>query len=60
MLGEVGRMFGKWPHEVLELDPYHLGLCVQTWQARERMQERAIESLATKGLPVFPAVILKG
>tara|TARA_Y100001951_G_scaffold96822_1_gene95931 strand:+ start:225 stop:386 length:162 start_codon:yes stop_codon:yes gene_type:complete len=53
-------MFGKWPHEVLELDPYHLGLCVQTWQARERMQERAIESLATKGLPVFPAVILKG
>ena len=53
-------MFGKWPHEVLELDPYQLGLCVQAWRTREQLQERTVESMAAKGLPVFPAVIMKG
>ena len=60
VLAEVGRMFGKWPHEVMELNPYQLGLCVQAWRTREQLQERTVESMAAKGLPVFPAVIMKG
>ena len=57
---ELARTFGKWPHEVLELDPYELGLAVQAWAERERVQGRALEAMAQKGLPVFPAVIVKG
>ena len=57
---ELARTFGKWPHEVLELDPYELGLAVQAWAERERVQGRALEAMAQKGLPVFPAVIGKG
>ena len=60
MVMERARTFGKWPHEVLELDPYELGLAVQAWQERERTQGRIVESMAQKGLPVFPAVIIKG
>jgi len=53
-------MFGKWPHEVLELDPYELGLCVQVWAERDRLQNQALETIAKQNLPVFPAVIVKG
>ena len=60
VVGELARTFGKWPHEVLELDPSELGLAVQVWSERERTQNRALEAIAQKGLPVFPAVIVKG
>ncbi len=60
MVGELARMFGKWPHEVLELDPYELGLCVQVWAERDRLQNQALDTIAKQNLPVFPAVIVKG
>jgi hypothetical protein len=60
VVGELARMFGKWPHEVLELDPYELGLCVQVWAERDRLQNQALDTIAKQNLPVFPAVIVKG
>lgn len=53
-------MFGKWPHEVLELDPYELGLCMLVYTERDKASTRIMESMSAKGLPVFPTVVLKG
>ena len=53
-------MFGKWPYEVLDLDPYELGLAMQVYAERDKASTRLMESMSAKGLPVFPTVILKG
>ncbi len=51
----IARCYGRLPHEILELDPYELGialLCYQTGVA-----QRA--SLASRqGGPVFPVVVM--
>lgn len=60
MIGELGKMFGKFPHEILELDPYELGLCMLVYTERDRASTRLIEQMATAGTPVFPTVVLKG
>ena len=53
-------MFGKYPHEILELDPYELGLAMLVYTERDKASTRIMESLSAKGLPVFPTVVLKG
>jgi len=53
-------MYGKWPHEILELDPYELGLAMLVYTERDKASTRIIEQMATAGTPVFPTVLLKG
>lgn len=60
MIGELSKMFGKYPHEILELDPYELGLAMLVYTERDKASTRIMENLSSKGLPVFPTVVLKG
>ena len=53
-------MFSKYPHEILELDPYELGLCMLVYTERDKASTRIMESMSAKGLPVLPTVVLKG
>lgn len=59
-LGELARMFGRLPHEILELDPYELGLAMMVYQARDQASTKLMDQMGRKGLPVFPVAVLKG
>ena len=59
-VGELARTFGRLPHEILELDPYELGLAMMVYQEREKASTKLMESLSRQGLPVFPVAVLKG
>jgi hypothetical protein len=48
------------PHEILELDPYELGLAMLVYAERDKASTVLIDQMAAKGLPVFPTVLLKG
>lgn len=60
MIGELGRTYGRLPHEILELDPYELGLAMLVYAERDKASTILIDQMAAKGLPVFPTVLLKG
>lgn len=53
-------MFGRLPHEILELDPYELGLAMMVYQARDQASTKLMDQMGRKGLPVFPVAVLKG
>lgn len=59
-IGELARMFGRLPHEILELDPYELGLAMMVYQERDKASTKLMESMSRQGLPVFPVAVLKG
>lgn len=63
MLGELGKMFGRLPHELLELSPYELGLCLEVYRQRDATAAQMMERMANNsngGIPVVPVVVLKG
>lgn len=59
-IGELARSYGKWPHEVLDLDPYELGLAMMVYRERDNASTKLMESMSRQGLPVFPVAVLKG
>lgn len=59
MLGELGKMFGRLPHELLELSPYELGLCLEVYRQRDATAAQMMERMGDS-MPVVPVVILKG
>ena len=61
MLGELGKLFGRLPHELLELSPYELGLCLEVYRQRDATAAQMMERMSNNGgIPVVPVVVLKG
>ena len=60
MIGELCKLFSCLPHQLLELEPYELGLSVLVYQAREEVSSSLLDKMAQSGTPVFPAVVIKG
>ena len=61
MLGELGKMFGRLPHELLELSPYELGLCLEVYRQRDATAAQMMERMSNNGgIGVVPVVVLKG
>tara|TARA_Y100001951_G_C11155481_1_gene191688 strand:- start:387 stop:632 length:246 start_codon:yes stop_codon:yes gene_type:complete len=63
VLGELGKMFGRLPHELLELSPYELGLALEVYRQRDATAAQMMERMANNGnggIPVVPVVVLKG
>jgi len=59
-IGELARMYGRLPHEILELDPYELGLAMLVYRERDMQSTRMMETIGKAGMPIFPCVIMKG
>ena len=56
-------MFGRLPHELLELSPYELGLALEVYRQRDATAAQMMERMANNsngGIPVVPVVVLKG
>jgi len=55
-------MFGRLPHELLELSPYELGLCLEVYRQRDATAAQMMERMANNGsgMPVVPVIVLKG
>lgn len=51
MVHRVASAYGKWPHEVLGLDPEQLGLALSCVQAADRSRAAMIK--ASKAWPMF-------
>ena len=61
ILGELGKMFGKLPHELLELDPFEMGLALEVYRQRDATAAQLMDRIASAtGMPVVPVVVLKG
>ena len=60
MIGELCKLFGCLPHQILELHPYELGLSVLVYQAREEIAAGLLDKMAQSGTPVCPAIVIKG
>ena len=62
ILGEIGKMFGRLPHELLELSPYELGLALEVYRQRDATAAQMMQRMANNGsgMPVVPVVVLKG
>ena len=59
ILGELGKMFGRLPHELLELSPYELGLALEVYRQRDATAAQMMERMGDS-VPVVPVVVLKG
>ena len=55
----LATKLGKWPHEVLELDPWQIGLAMMCYQQADATSAQLLERMANAGTPVFPAVVIK-
>jgi len=55
----LASKLGKWPHEVLELDPWQLGLAMMCYQQADATSAQLLERMAQKGTPIFPTVCIK-
>ena len=51
---------GKYPHEILELDPFEMGLLMLCYQQADATSAQMMQRLNNAGSPVFPVVVLKG
>ena len=52
-------MFGRLPHELLELSPYELGLALEVYRQRDATAAQMMERMGDS-VPVVPVVVLKG
>jgi hypothetical protein len=59
LLDAVARRYSLPPHEVLEWDPYQLGLAVMCLKAHDDMANMITKRLNNEGMPVFPVMILQ-
>lgn len=60
VLDALGRRYGRLPHEVLDLDPWQLGLALQCHQQADADSAHMLNRINnTKGGMVFPVVVLK-
>ena len=54
-MGALARRYARLPHEILELDPYQLGIAIETYLAEMNHQRQAAKQ---KGAMIFPVVIV--
>ena len=55
----LASKLGKYPHEILELDPWQLGLAMMCYQQADEASAHLLDRLARSGSPVFPTVCIK-
>ena len=59
VIGTLAKRYRKWPHEVLELDPYEIGLAMLVYTETEQQSAKQLDAMARSGTPIFPVVVLK-
>jgi len=59
MLDAVARRYGCFPHEVLDLDPFELGLALECYRQADATSAQAIERISKRGGMVFPVVAVR-
>lgn len=59
LLDELGRRFGKLPHEILELSPWQISLAMQCRAQADATAAQMVQRLAGSGKMVFPVVNLR-
>ena len=59
ILDTLARRYGRFPHEVLDLDLYEMGLALMCYQEADAASAQLMQRLNRDGMPVFPAVVLK-
>ena len=59
LIDTLARRYGVPPHEVLEWDPYELGLAVCCLKASDEMVGIMTKRLNREGMPVFPVMVLQ-
>ena len=55
----LSSKLGKFPHEILELNPWQLGLCMLCYQQADATSAQLLERMANSGTMVFPVVNLR-
>jgi hypothetical protein len=59
MLDAIARRYGCFPHEVLDLDPFELGLAIESYKQADATASAQIKRISNKGGWVFPVVALR-
>ena len=59
MLDALARRYGCFPHEVLDLDPFELGLALEAYKQADATSSQQIQRISKKGGWVFPVVPLR-
>ena len=54
----VARRYGKWPHEVLDLDAWQLGLAVLCRDQHDATRAQLVQRIVSNKGMVFPAVLV--
>ena len=54
----AAKAYGKWPHEVLELDMWEIGFAMLCFQQAEATSAELTGRLNASGFPVFPVRII--
>ena len=58
LIDALARRYGRLPHEILDLDPYALGVAIVSYQAGKHAEASALREATRGNGMVFPAVIL--
>ena len=58
VLDKIARRYGVPPHQVLQWDPYELGLAVCCVKASEEVSKTITQRLNNESMPVFPVAII--
>lgn len=58
LLDAVARRYSVPPHEVMEWNPYQLGLAVLCIKAHDEVAQMITQRLNAEGMPVFPCAIV--
>ena len=59
MLDALAKRYGCFPHEVLNLDPFELGLALECYRQQDATSAQAVERISKRGGMVFPVVPIR-
>ncbi len=60
LIDQIGRRYGRLPSEVLDLDPWELGLAIQCVQQADATSAQMVDRIrSSKGGMVFPVVVVR-
>ena len=59
LLDDLGRRYGRLPHEILSLTPWQISLAMQCREQADATSAQLINRLTGSGNMVFPVVNLK-
>ena len=60
LIDQIGRRYGRLPSEVLDLDPWELGLAIHCVQQADSTSAQMVYRIrSSKGGMVFPVVVVR-